>query len=57
MVDSQLRLVTDVLHINSRSETGISELHWKSHLPQFLMIFISFGSRLQLLMDVSQGIL
>lgn len=42
MVDSQLRLVTGVLHINSKNETGICELHWSFCLPQFLMIFHQF---------------
>lgn len=42
MVDSQLRLVTGVLHINTKNETGICELYWRSCLQQFLMIFQQF---------------
>lgn len=42
MVDSPLKLVTGVLHIGSKSETGICELHWGSHLSQFLIFLHRF---------------
>lgn len=42
MVDSLLKLVTGVLHINSKNETGIRELRWWFRMAPFIIFVHQF---------------